>query len=83
MMAYNVLGKLKWAGELKSCEIIIRHRGAPNDKKTIQGKNITEVKKSYFLYTNDRETFIPLHRILEINVKGKLIWKKKSYETED
>ncbi len=74
-MVYRVLGKLKWKGELKDCEIIILHRGAPGNRKTISGKKVTEVKKSYFYYKDGRETCIPLHRILEIKLKGKVIWK--------
>lgn len=76
MMAYDVLGKLKWKNRLGECEIIIRHRGAPNDRKVVSGAAIKEVKKSYFTYSNGRETFIPNHRILEIRRKGEKIWKK-------
>lgn len=75
-MVYNVLNRLKWTGKLGDCEITILHRGAPGDRKTIQGKNVTEVKRSYFLYKNREETTIPLHRVLGIKLEGEMIWKK-------
>ena len=76
-MVYNTLNKLKWTGKLHDCMIIILHRGAPNDRKTIEGRQVTEVKKSYFMYENDKEVFIPLHRVLEIKLEGKTLWKRK------
>lgn len=79
IMAYNTLNKLKWTNKLDKCEIIIKHRGAKNNIKNISGPDVTEIKKSYFCYKdNDKETFIPLHRILEIKFEGKIIWKRKN-----
>jgi len=78
-MAYQTLNKLKWTGKLNKSKVIILHRGAPEDRKIISGKDITEVHKHYFLYkTSDdsEETLIPMHRILEIELDGKTIWKK-------
>ncbi len=78
-MVYRTLGRLKWVGGLEDCEIVILHRGAPEDRKIIPGKDVTEIKKSYFYYRNisgDRETRIPMHRVLEIRLKGKVIWKR-------
>ncbi len=78
-MVFQTLNKLKWTGKLKGCEVIILHRGAPENKKTIQGEKITEIKRSYFSYDSGREEVtIPLHRILEVRLKGKIIWKRKS-----
>lgn len=75
-MVYETLNRLKWKGGLEDCEIIILHRGVPGDKKLIHGKNVTEVKKSYFYYRNEKETYIPLHRVLEIRLGEKVIWKR-------
>ena len=78
-MVYETLNRLKWKGGLEDCEIVILHRGAPGDKKVIHGKSVTEVKKSYFYYkdsTSGRETYIPLHRVLEIRLGVKVIWKR-------
>ncbi|MCX6814331.1 MAG: RNA repair domain-containing protein [Candidatus Aenigmarchaeota archaeon] len=76
-MVFQVLNRLKWKGGLEKCEIIILHRGAPGDRKTIYGSHVTEIRRSYFSYKNGREITIPLHRILEVRLEEKMIWKRK------
>ncbi len=74
----NILTMLKWTDRLNDCEIIILHKGAPDDRKTITGSEVTELKKSYLTYEHKgKETFIPLHRVVEVRLEGKTIWKKK------
>ena len=77
-MVYKLLGKLKAQGELQGCEVVILHRGAPRDRKSVPGGRITEVKKSYFSYRNEvgEETTIPYHRVLEVRVGRKAVWEK-------
>lgn len=78
-MAFQTLNKLKWTDKLDRCEVVIVHRVAENDRKTIPGEKITEVKKGYFQYKNTEtreETTIPMHRVREIRVEGKTVWKK-------
>lgn len=77
-MVYNVLNRLKWTGKLKDCEVVILHRGAEGDRKTIKGRNIGEVKKGHFLYGDGKETHIPYHRVLEVRAGGKVVWKRRS-----
>ena len=78
-MVYKVLGKLFWKGDLRGVELLIIHRGAPHDMNTIQGSNIVQVKKSYIIYKNalGDETVIPLHRILEVRLNRKTVWKRE------
>ena len=77
-MAFEVLNKLKWKGDLDKCDIIILHRGAPRDRKSIHGNQLTDLDRHYFYYSeNGRETTIPLHRIREIWLEGKLVWERK------
>ncbi len=78
-MAFNTLNRIKWTGTLDRCEVVILHRGVEGDRKIIQGSDITELKRSYFCYKKwgGRETCIPLHRVLEIRIEGKAIWKSK------
>ena len=77
-MVYRVLGRLRWKGRLREAEVVILHRGAPGDRKSIPGEKIVEVKKGYFIYVNTlgRETVIPYHRVLEVRRDGKRIWEK-------
>ncbi|MEM5798566.1 MAG: RNA repair domain-containing protein [Candidatus Aenigmatarchaeota archaeon] len=76
MSPYQILGKLKWTGEIKKAEILIRHRGAPNDVKRITGGCITHIARDRFFYKNDIEATIPMHRILEIKIDNKIVWRK-------
>jgi len=81
-MVFEVLNRLKWKGGLEKCEIVIRHRGVPGDVMVVAGSSLTEIKRDHFMYMNDRseETFIPLHRILEVRLEGKVLWKRKPRE---
>jgi uncharacterized protein (UPF0248 family) len=88
-MVYRVLGRLLWRGGLERAKVVILHRGAPGDRKTIPGSRITEVKKSYLVCRDetgvssalygrgtDRQVTIPLHRVLEVRLDGRQIWKR-------
>ena len=78
-MAYQTLNRLKWTGRLDGCEVVILHRGAPDNRRVIRGRDISAVKKSCFYYIeNDREMVMPLHRILEIRSEGKMLWKRST-----
>ncbi len=77
-MAFQILNKLKWTGKLGECEVVIASRGDKEDRRTVEGKNITELKKTYFMYSDgEKETFIPLHRVIEVRRKGKLLWRRR------
>jgi uncharacterized protein (UPF0248 family) len=77
-MVFQALNRLKWKGGLEKCEIIILHRGAPGDRKTVRGSQVTGLGRHYFCYTDKgKETTIPLHRIQEIRLEEKTLWKRK------
>ena len=48
---------------LSNFVVVIKHRGAPDDKKEISGNEITDVKKNGFYF---QDTFIPAYRIIEL-----------------
>lgn len=89
-MVYRVLGRLLWRGGLERSEVVILHRGAPGGRKTVAGSRITDVKKGCLVYRNDTRVFsarsygkgadrqvtIPLHRVLEVRLDGRQIWKR-------
>ena len=79
-MVFQVLNRLKWAGELGKAEIVILHRGAPQNRMSISGGQVTELKKHHFTYLNRNgdDIFIPLHRILEVRMGGKTLWDRKN-----
>ena len=53
---------------LSEFTIIIKHRGAKNDEKSIEGNEIESVEKSGFWYVNKfgKKVFIPAHRIIRV-----------------
>jgi uncharacterized protein (UPF0248 family) len=77
-MSFEVLNRLRWKGGIERAEIVILHRGAPGDRKTIRGSQITGLDRHYFYYSESgRETTIPLHRIREMWLEGKPVWKRE------
>ncbi|MDH4122499.1 MAG: RNA repair domain-containing protein [Thermoplasmata archaeon] len=73
----DILSKLKW-GEgtsLNDAEIVILHRGAPNDRRAIKGSEIISLGQMFF---ETSETSIPYHRIIEIWHRGEKVFEKRS-----
>lgn len=69
----DILNMLKWRDEfgLAKAEISYVHRGAPNDLRAINGEDIVELEKSFFL-TGDAK--IPYHRIRKIVYRGSVLY---------
>jgi len=72
----NILNEIKWKKNhnFDDVEIIIIHRGAPNNTKKLLGNQITKIGRS-FVYTN--HSMIPLHRIIKISLGDKNYFKRK------
>jgi len=76
----EVLNKLKWGGanELRSAKVTILHRGAPNDRRVVAGEEILELGRGFMRVVSlEGEVKIPYHRILQIEVGGRVVWKKR------
>jgi len=73
----DVLNRLKWQKEssLEDAEIVILHRGAPDDRRIISGKEIETIGHLFF---ETKETSIPYHRILEIRCGKEKLFEKKN-----
>jgi hypothetical protein len=70
----EILNEIKWRGlDLKECEVIYLHRGAPGDRKSIRGDEIEKIEGGFMVIG---ETMIPLHRILEIKFKGVTVFRR-------
>ncbi len=77
----NLMNRLKWTKKLPESEVVILHRGAPGNMTRLRGDHITEIKKGHFCYTDKergKEIHIPMHRVLEIWMDEKLVWKKRT-----
>lgn len=69
-----ILNEIKWRGlDMEKCEIDVLHRGAPGDRITIRGSEIS-LGRSFFTYG---ETMIPYHRILRIRYDGRTVFVRE------
>lgn len=89
MFPREILNKIKWTGnpELEGIEIWILHRGAPGDRKVVEGGEVRELEHSFFLVDPDgdgtgRETRIPYHRIQRILLDKEVIYNRSEYSHE-
>ncbi|MEM2299837.1 MAG: RNA repair domain-containing protein [Candidatus Hadarchaeales archaeon] len=75
----DILNKLKWhERNLERAKITILHRGAANDQKVISGAEIISLSRGYMVVQSaGGELEIPYHRILQIEVDGKMIWSRE------
>jgi uncharacterized protein (UPF0248 family) len=71
----DILNELKWNKKfnLNKTEIWYIHRGAPNNAKSILGKDIIKFERS-FIHTSS--AMIPYHRVFKIVYKDKIIFKR-------
>ncbi|MEM2890049.1 MAG: RNA repair domain-containing protein [Candidatus Hadarchaeum sp.] len=80
MGAREVLNKIKWAGKekLSDVRITIIHRGAPENRREIHGKDIMELGSGFMkVMMPEGETYVPYHRITKIEVCGEMRYEKK------
>lgn len=75
-MAKSILDMILWHPEMdvKQSKITYIHRGTKGNLKTINGNQINKLERGFLVL--DHETQIPYHRIIKIEYKDKLIWKK-------
>ncbi|MBB5254423.1 DUF504 domain-containing protein [Sulfurisphaera ohwakuensis] len=60
-------------------EIYLIIRDRVKGTSEIPFSNIERVD-NYYIYLNDDETIIPLHRVIEIREKDKILWKRRIYK---
>ncbi len=80
-MVYHILKKLLTEGRLMDCSIIIFHKNAVRNRKTIFGRDITGITRSDLKYIGG-ESFqekltVPLESVLEIECCGQTLFRKK------
>jgi len=76
----DLLNKMKWTSDkgLEDCEIVIVHRGAPGDVKTIKGTAIKDIAPRAIIVEEDgEEVVIPYHRVKVIRRGNVLLWQKR------
>jgi uncharacterized protein (UPF0248 family) len=79
--AREKLNELKWREEFDFTEVqvVYIHRGAPNDVMFIGGNDIISLDRSFMQTT---EAYIPYHRIIQVQYKGEIIWKRLGVDSK-
>jgi uncharacterized protein (UPF0248 family) len=72
----DVLNRLKWeeGGSLADATIVIVHRGAPEDRMRISGRDVLSIGHMFF---DTADASIPFHRVLEIWYRGEKIFDRE------
>lgn len=72
----EVLNYLKWSDDrsLDDVTIYYLHRGAPGDIMSINGEDIVELERSFFVTA---DTKIPYHRIRRIERRGEVLYEDR------
>lgn len=75
----DVLNRLRWeSGEeaaLVDVRIVYRHRGAPRDERSLEGRSILAVGRSFLDLPEGVR--LPMHRILRIEKDGEVLWDRR------
>ena len=76
----DTLNKLRWHPKfnLRDAKVTILHRGVPGNVRVIEGGDIMELGPGFMRVTTpEGEVEIPYHRILQIEVRKQVFWKKR------
>ena len=74
----DLFNERRWkAGDLDRLEIDVRHRGAPDDRRTVFGGAIREIGPNGLTVDDPlalEPVFLPFHRVLEVRGPEGVIW---------
>lgn len=82
MGAREVLNRLKWGGrdDFDSIKVTILHRGVPNDRRVIEGRDILEVGRGFMRVASPGGPVqIPYHRVIYIEAGGQIKFRKSGF----
>ncbi len=68
-----ILNKIKWTGDLHKVTVWYRHWGAPQNIRSLHGKDISTIGRS-FLET--KSAMIPYHRVLKIEYTTHVLFER-------
>lgn len=74
------MNELKWGGKSKlgDARVTIVHRGAPGDRRMVEGSDILELGRGFMrVISPEGEVDIPYHRITRIEVGGRVKYEKR------
>lgn len=75
----ELINKGMWSNEREHYELVIVHRGVKGDRLVIRLSEVKEVTRGYIVLD---DTMIPLHRVVEIRYKGRVIFSRRPRRQE-
>ncbi len=80
-MPYNILSRLSAEGLLESCSIIVFHKGAIGDRKTIFGRDISKLTRSRIEHIGGESGYerlsAPIDSVIDIEANSATIFRRK------
>ncbi|MFT5358557.1 MAG: RNA 3'-terminal phosphate cyclase (ATP), partial [Polyangiales bacterium] len=78
----NILNTAKWRNRnLHQLSLVVTHRGAPNERRSVLGSRIEKVEGEGILIKDPEEgtkAFLPYHRVIEMrDDEGSLVWDRE------
>gem|GEM_PF-2562196 len=76
----NMFSKLRLPKSTPASHIVVRHHGSPDKIKRIDSDHITEIRRGHFSFVDheaEKESTMPMHKVLEIWMEENLVWKKR------
>jgi uncharacterized protein len=75
-MARNIINMILWhpGMDINEIKITYIHRGVPGNLKQINGNSIDRIERGFLILREG--TQIPYHRIVKIENKNKILYKK-------
>lgn len=78
----NILNTAKWRNQnLHQLSIVVTHRGAPNERRSVLGSRIAKIEGEGILVKDPEEgtkAFLPYHRVIEMrDDEGALVWDRE------
>jgi len=76
----RALDALQW-GEgrhLADLEFLVVDRAAPGGQRKLQGRDLKGRDASYLIMADG--TQLPFHRVVEVHLEGRTVWKKRTRE---
>ncbi len=81
-MVRRLLNELMWHPDktLEDVQVTYIHRGAPDDRLTVDAAEIKRLERSHFiLERGGLETWIPYHRIISVVKDANVLYRKTGY----
>lgn len=74
----DLLNARKWHHhDLDACVLVVRHRGAPGDRREISGADVIDIGAGGLAVENlEEDVVLPWHRLLQVRRGDHVLWTR-------